>query len=911
MLDTEQLLYWSQRLDLTERAVAVVKQIRCSPPARHVQGRRGNVCGRYPSKKMGLTIQFESHKNELAHIRELEHASNVIEYYDQPPTIKLIYQNKQGHRLGVLHTPDFFVIRQTTAGWEECKPEEELIKLAEKNPNRYSLNDNGSWHCPPGEAYAAQFGFYYHVHSSAQINWTWQRNIEFLEDYYRGSEPAFEPLALSSVCSIFSAYPYLTLGELFRRTDGVISHDDLYKMIAFDTVYVDLSAFPLTEPDRVRVFPDQETAIAYNNIVQTGPHSNAAPSRIINLVVGNQLVWDGQSWTVVNIGETMISLVGAGNAFTELPITAFEKLVSEGRISGADDGKPTNIHPEVSRRLACADHAAFAAANRRAEVVRAYLDDELTPDAFPVPARTVYYWVQCFRKAQELFGSGYIGLLDRPRSGNKQDKLSPATKDLLSEFIEKDYETLKQKKRFESYAAFLRACEQKGVEAASYKTFCMAIRKRPKVEQTRKRQGVRAAYQEQSFYWELTLTTPRHGERPFQIAHIDHTELDVELVCSITGQLLGRPWSTFLTDAYSRRLLAVYLTFDPPSYRSCMMAIRESVRRFNRLPQTIVVDGGLEFSGVYFETLLARYECTKKTRPTAASRFGSVCERLFGTANTQFVHNLEGNTQLMRQVRVVTKSCDPRIHAVWTLEKLHQYLCEWAYEVYDTTDHPALGQSPRAAFIEGKRHSGERHHRLIPYNENFLISTLPTTSKGTAKVMPCRGVKINNLFYWAEAFRDPSVENTRVEVRFDPNDIGRAYAFVEGQWVECYSEHYAVFHGHSERELMIAGAELKRRRSWHTKRLSITGAKLARFLESVEAEEVLLRQRLADREAQSIRYRNNGGAKLQHPAVINIEKGCDTSKNFETKEDFETKDEADNLLSNTSQVTYEAYGEFR
>jgi len=101
------------------------------------------------------------------------------------------------------------------------------------------------------------------------------------------------------------------------------------------------------------------------------------------------------------------------------------------------------------------------------------------------------------------------------------------------------------------------------------------------------------------------------------------------------GRNLGRPWATFLSDAFSRRLLAVCLTFDPPSYRSCMLALRECVRRYERLPEAIVVDGGPEFESVYFETLLARYGCTKKTRPGGRPRFGSVCERLFGTTNTR------------------------------------------------------------------------------------------------------------------------------------------------------------------------------------------------------------------------------------------------------------------------------------
>ena len=57
----------------------------------------------------------------------------------------------------------------------------------------------------------------------------------------------------------------------------------------------------------------------------------------------------------------------------------------------------------------------------------------------------------------------------------------------------------------------------------------------------------------------------RHGDRPFEVAHIDHTQLDVELVSSEGMRNLGRPWVTLCTDAFSRRILAVYVAIDPPS----------------------------------------------------------------------------------------------------------------------------------------------------------------------------------------------------------------------------------------------------------------------------------------------------------------------------------------------------------
>ena len=119
--------------------------------------------------------------------------------------------------------------------------------------------------------------------------------------------------------------------------------------------------------------------------------------------------------------------------------------------------------------------------------------------------------------------------------------------------------------------------------------------RRDPYRQRLRRQGRRSAYALEPFYFELELKTPRHGDRPFEIGHIDHTELDVEVVCSRTGRVLGRPWLTLLIDAYSRRVPAIYLTFDPPSYRSCMMVLRECVRRHQRLPQ-IVVGNGLSVS---------------------------------------------------------------------------------------------------------------------------------------------------------------------------------------------------------------------------------------------------------------------------------------------------------------------------
>jgi putative transposase len=849
VLGQDDLLAWFQRLSVPEPTRSMIDYIRSSGPSRRVGGGRSNVSGRYPSRKMGVTIQFESHRVELAGIYEMEHDATVLEYFDQPPAIKLDYESVAGKRMGVLHTPDFFVIRCGQAGWEEWKTEEELRRLNMHNPNRYSPGSDEPWRCPPGQAYAKRLGLYYRVRSSAEINWVFQRNIQFMEDYLRADLAAIATGSHDTVLAYVLANPGLTLEDLFRETAGRVSPDEIFSMIATNVVYVDLHGAPLAEPSQVAVFVTQEMASTASGDRARQPQTSSFTA----LHGGSTVTWDGRIWNVVNIGEASVGLLSEDQRLSELPRTAIETLICQNRIHVAPPDSHHGSNSATCERLSGARESDLHVANQRARMISHYLESGRLPAETEATRRTFFRWLARYREAEASHGAGYMGLLpESNHRGNCTPRLSEASRHLMEEFLEQDYETLKQKTRYASWAGLKLACDAQGIAVPSYKTFCMAVKNRPALNQTLKRQGRRASYKLETFYWELDQKTPRHGDRPFEIVHVDHTELDVESVAS-TGQILGRPWMTIVTDAFSRRTLAFYLTFDAPSYRSCMMALRECVRRFNRLPQIIVVDGGREFGSTYFETLLARYECMKKIRPPAKARFGAVCERLFGTTNTQFVHNLRGNTQITRNVRQVTKSVDPKNLATWPLSELYQRLSQYLYEVRDALNHPALGQSPREAFATGLARSGSRLHRMVPYNEEFLMLTLPTTAKGTAKVMPSRGVKINHVYYWCEAFRDPEVQREAVPVRYDPFDAGVAYAFVRKQWLQCHSEYYAVLKGRSEREIMLATNELHQRRRNHSADFTVTARQLAEFLQSVEAEEKLLAQRLRDWESKDVR----------------------------------------------------------
>jgi putative transposase len=80
---------WCQHLGLTSETEALLVSIRSSPPVRRVSSRAGNITGRFPSPKMGVSIQFESAHVEFWAIYAMERDPDVLEYYDQPCRIPL------------------------------------------------------------------------------------------------------------------------------------------------------------------------------------------------------------------------------------------------------------------------------------------------------------------------------------------------------------------------------------------------------------------------------------------------------------------------------------------------------------------------------------------------------------------------------------------------------------------------------------------------------------------------------------------------------------------------------------------------------------------------------------------------------------------------------------------------------
>ena len=109
--------------------------------------------------------------------------------------------------------------------------------------------------------------------------------------------------------------------------------------------------------------------------------------------------------------------------------------------------------------------------------------------------------------------------------------------------------------------------------------------------------------------------------------------------------------------------------------------------------------------------------------------------------------------------------------------------------------------------------SGQRVNRLVRYDRTFLIMTCPMAEGGTRKVSKARGVKLLGDYYWNEAFQRPALWGTDVEVKIDPWDIRVCYAWIDGEWQICMSQHYSQLGQLSLTELKACTEQVRRKKS--------------------------------------------------------------------------------------------------
>lgn len=401
----------------------------------------------------------------------------------------------------------------------------------------------------------------------------------------------------------------------------------------------------------------------------------------------------------------------------------------------------------------------------------------VTEDA-GVNLRTIQRWVAAYKK------DGINGLLPKHSAkGNRSSKLPIVVEKLIEDMADEKYRSKQNKSRFHVYQLIKNQCLTLNIPSPSRQAVYSRF---DRVEDRRTlivREGTKSAYQVTG-YQGLDGATERfslrNSMRFLQVCHIDHTQLDIELL-SVEGVNLGRPWITVIIDEYTGFVLAIYLSFRKPSSISVMCALRLMVKKHGLFPESLVVDGGKEFESIYFEKLCAKYYCSVVSRKSAP-RGGAAVERINRTTNTVFLDNLDGNTKLTKFVRRLSRSHDPKKLAKWEALDFHNAILEFI-NLWNLRSSKKYGFSPEILKNKSLDRFGIPNQCKVEYAEAFLTHILLPPKKKSTVLQRNKKIQVNRVDYWHSCLRSIPREGVSAEILYDPFDLNYICINYKNEWL--------------------------------------------------------------------------------------------------------------------------------
>lgn len=846
---------YCQKLHISDEGRSMLEKIANSEPVRSPQSGWGNYRCRYPSEKNKCVISGESRTLELVWIVTCEYDCDVIAIFDQPIHLKITITNvKTNRKVTFLYTPDFFVIQRDKAYFVECKMQSELVKLHEKNPKNYFQDTEGKWHHLAAEIEVARYGFGFMVISEREVDSDLFSNLYFLADYYSDKCSEIATEQAEKIINLISKNKFLTLENLISEYE--IPADDIYKLVAKGTLYIDLSRCRLVNRDKVHVFVDYEIAQAIDWISTSfTPNQLVSPSQLI-IKPNTKINWDGQYYKILNCGDSSITLISEDNQPVEMINSVFDELLKQSKISAIDCSEIDSQIDQIAQILAKSGNKQLAEATKRFNAIKPVIMGKSIEDCDQTYSkRTLYYWLSLYNKAQAIFNNGFWGLIPKRKSGNRDSRYGEDFDDLVRKFLDSDdgYNSESGPNKSTTLNNLNLFLLERNYPTISMKKMTYELSKLDYQKLVGARQGSKVAYKTAPPYIDLENEYPTHGERGFHVAHIDHKVLDNEFIHSLTGINLGKAYLTLMEDDFYHRVLGIYVSFNSPSYVSDMMVIRDCIRRNRRVPSIIYTDKGADFESTAYETLLAYLHITKIGRPTGKPRNGSIIERLFEIMDTTFFHNLKGNTKGMKNPREITPEINPKKLTPWTLPAIYERICEWCFGKHNKEIiHPALnGLTPDQAYKQGLIYEGTREDTYIAYDPALYFLTLPNAKEndGYRKLKRGKGIQFKGSFYYSKEFDNSMSFGKKLLVKWDPANAGYIYAFHEGKYVQCLSTKNENKSGRSWREIEYATLESRKISSLDQttrKRNGIARGKFNRETKDIENQLIIIKYRDQD-----------------------------------------------------------------
>lgn len=391
-----------------------------------------------------------------------------------------------------------------------------------------------------------------------------------------------------------------------------------------------------------------------------------------------------------------------------------------------------------------------------------------------ISRRQVYDLVRRARLGAGLVSEMVPGQSD---GGKGRGRLSAPVEQLIREAINKGYINRQKRSQAALCRDITRQCAAQGLKAPARNTIAARITQLDPVALGRRREGSDAIRPLQA-----AGGTPPARETPLEQVQIDHTVIDLMIVAKHDRQPIGRPYLTVGIDVFSRCIVGLVVTLEPPSAVSVGLCLAnmscdkrpwleqlavEAEWPMSGKPRSLYLDNAAEFKSEALRRGCEQHGINLSYRPPGQPHFGGIVERVIGTLMRQ-IHELPGTTFSNPTERGDYPSEDL---AALTLGELERWLA-LAVAAYHASLHQTLRQTPAAKWAEGIARHGQPP--VVTNTKAFLVDFLPVIRR----VLTRTGFVIDHVHYFANALKPLIARRSRTSgflVRRDPRDISRIW----------------------------------------------------------------------------------------------------------------------------------------
>lgn len=426
--------------------------------------------------------------------------------------------------------------------------------------------------------------------------------------------------------------------------------------------------------------------------------------------------------------------------------------------------------------------AAWKQARSRAAVIGALaaqnkirLDDaDKAAAELGISRRQVYVLLGKYRQ-----GSGLVtDLIVRRSSGGKGGhRLPEPVEEIIRDFIRRRFLTRQKRSVAALHREIAGACAARGLKAPTRNTVSRRISLLNPVVVGRRREGAEAVRPLQSAGGDV----PVIGSILEQV-QIDHTVIDVIVVDERERLSIGRPYLTVAIDVYSRTIVGMVVTLEPPSAVSVGLCLAhaagdkrpwlerlgvEADWSMSGMPKALYLDNAAEFKSEALRRGCEQHGIRLSYRPPGRPHYGGIVERVIGTAMRR-IHELPGTTF---SNPVERGRYDSEKMAALTLTELEKWLV-LAVAAYHGSVHGTLGQTPAGQWNTGVTAAGAPPVTASP--TAFLVDFLPVIRRTLTRT----GFVIDHVHYFANALKPWIGQRDSFGpfiIRRDPRDISRVW----------------------------------------------------------------------------------------------------------------------------------------